>query len=58
MRTNLAKRFGIASLCLATAFSAFGGLVTNAALAEGTEEGRQVSAAVFLLVADRQGVSV
>ncbi len=38
-RKNVAKRIGIASLCLATAVSAFSGiasLATNAALAEGT----------------------
>ena len=41
MRNNVAKRFGIASLCLATAFSAFGGLVSNVAAAEETGEPTQ-----------------
>ena len=38
-RNNVAKRFGIASLCLATALSAFSGIASqknNVALAEGT----------------------
>lgn len=39
-RNNVAKRFGIASLCLATAFSAIGSTawVNSVALAEGTDE--------------------
>ena len=41
MRNNVAKRFGIASLCLATAFSAFGGLVSNVASAEENNEPAQ-----------------
>ena len=59
-QNNVAKRFGIASLCLATAFSAFGGLVGNVALADDNQEPAQntVQTTDFVEVTDTATVAV
>ena len=59
-QNNVAKRFGIASLCLATAFSAFSGLVGNVALAEDDQEPAQntVQTTDFVNVTDTATVAV